>query len=222
MANPPTLSLQGVSVMPPVGPFRPAVLETSNGEVEARWYEAAGATGAILWLGDRAGGFDSPADGLFDRLAEAYVGQGVASLRIQYRRPHEPGEVGLDGLVAAYLMRELAIARLVTVGWGIGAVAAIGVAHAFPTVAGVALLAPTDLAGEATKGLARPLLLQHGKADGQASTALSRDLLAHAEGPKRIVYYDGAGHDFATVAPTLEADLRAFLDPTLGVGEPQG
>ena len=222
MSDSPTLTLRGLTMLKPVGAFRPAVLDTNDGIVETRWYEVPKAPAAILWLGDDVGGFDSPANGLFDRLAERYKGEGVASLRVQYRRPSDRSQVGLDALVAAATLQQLEVARVVVVAWGLGAVGALAVASHFRTAAAVALVAPHGTQAKAAAGLGRPLLILHGTGDRKAPTQASRDLLAHADEPKRIVYYPDADHDLAGVAGAVEAELATWLDRQLGVGEVQG
>jgi fermentation-respiration switch protein FrsA (DUF1100 family) len=205
-----------------VGAFRPAVLDTSAGVLETRWYEVAKPDTAVLWLGDAGGGFDSPAAGLFDRLAEAYQQRGVGSLRVQFRQPGDAAQVGLDALVATHLLQRLEVARIVVVAWGVSAAGALEAARQFPTVAAVALLAPKGAAATAAAGLGRPLLILHGTGDRVAPTSTARDLLAKADEPKRIVYYPDAEHDLATCAADVEAELAGWLDRQLGVGAPQG
>ena len=222
MSDAQTLSLRGLTMLKPVGAFRPAVLDTSNGILETRWYEVPQAQAAILWLGDTGGGFDSPANGLFDRLAESFKDQGVASLRVQYRKPADATQNGLDALVSAFMLQRLEVARLVVVAWGVGALGALEATRGFETVAAVALLAPYGLKPGAAAGLGRPLLVLHGTADRVAPTQGARDLLAQAEEPKRIVYYPEADHGLQTVAAEVEADLAAWLARQLGVGPVQG
>lgn len=213
-----TVSLQGVTMLSQCGKFRPAVLTTTGGIVETRWYEAPAATTAILWLGDQAGDFDSPAKGLYGRLAERYQEQGAGSLMVQYRNPRDSVQVGLDGLVAAYLLQRLEISRMIVVGWGAGAMAALQAANQFPTVVAVALLAPRSDAKLAVD-LDRPLLLLHGTGDREAPTQVSRDLLARATGPKQIKYFE-AGHSLDEAAEAVEAELTAWLDRHLGLVDP--
>jgi fermentation-respiration switch protein FrsA (DUF1100 family) len=219
MSQTQSVSLQGVTMLPPFGKFRPAVLTTTGGIVETRWYEAPGATSALILLGDRAGGFDSPANGLYEKLALHYQEQGAGALLVQYRKAHDPVQVGLDGLIAAYLMQRLEISRVVLVAWGIGAVGAIQAVHQFKTVAGVALIAPRAVA-RTDVDFDRPLLLLHGTGDREAPTQTSRDLLAKAAGPKQIKYFPDAGHDLSEVAEAAEAELRTWIDRHLGLVDP--
>lgn len=222
MSKAQSLSLRGLTMMKQVGAFRPAVLDTSNGIVETRWYEVPKAEVAILWLGDDRGGFDSPADGLFDRLAERFRAQQVASLRVQYRVPSDATQNGLDALVATAVLQKLEVSRVVVVAWGLGAVGAFAVMERFPTAAAVALLAPRGMKPAAAADLGRPLLILHGTGDRVAPTQASRDLLAKASEPKRIVYYPDADHDLAGVAGEVEAELATWLERQLGVGTAQG
>jgi dienelactone hydrolase len=215
-----SLSVQGITVMAQVGPFRPAQITTSDGLVETRWYQAAGATSAVVFFGDTVGGFDSPGTDLYDRLAERLQAAGAAALRVQYRRPTDPVAIGLDGLVSVDMLRRLETARIVTVGWGLGAMAALQAAAQFPTVAAVALLAPYGVAPRAASGLGRPLLLVHGTADALAPTEGSRGLLQQADEPKRLAYMPEAGHDLREADAEVMALLGAWLERQLGVGEP--
>lgn len=215
-----SLSVQGISMLPQVGAFRPAVLETSGGLIETRWYAAAGATSAAVFFGDTGGGFDSPADGLFDRLAERVQGAGAGALRVQYRRPTDPVAIGLDGLVSCFMLQRLEVARIVVVGWGLGAMAALQAASLFPTVTAVALLAPYGVAQGAASRLGRPLAIWHGTSDALAPTDLTRALLERADDPKRVRYVPEAGHDLVVGAEALETELAAWLEQQLGVGEP--
>ncbi|MEB3330201.1 MAG: alpha/beta hydrolase [Candidatus Sericytochromatia bacterium] len=217
-----SLSVQGITVMPPFGAFRPAQITTSEGLIETRWYPAPGATSAAVFFGDVGGGFDSPCDDLYDRLAVRLQGVGAASLRVQYRRPTEPVAVGLDGLVSVDMLRRLETARSVAVGWGLGAMAALQAAAQFQTVAAVALLAPYGVASRAAAGLGRPLLVLHGTGDVVAPTSVSRALLEQADEPKRVVYLPGAGHDMREADAEVAEVLGAWLERQLGVGSPTG
>lgn len=215
-----SITLRGMTMLRAVGRFRPTLLDTANGVIETRYYETTKGAPCILWLGDAAGGFDSPAVDLFDTLAEQFQDQGVSSLRLQYRRPSDRVENVLDALVASFMIQSVEVPRFVAVGYGLGATAAVETARQFPTCAGVALLAPTGIRKEAAKGLARPLLVLHGTGDTVAHTQDSRDMLAQADEPKRIVYYPGAGHDFASVKAEVAAELSSWLTRQLGVGDP--
>lgn len=213
-----SLSLLGVTALKPVGAFRPLVLQTTGGNMEARLFEVAQAKAAILWLGDARGGFDSPADKLYDRLAERFQAFGVASLRLQYRQPLDLGQDGLDALVGAFLLQQQGIEKLVIVGHGAGAIGAVAAGQAFAEVAGVALLAPHPRAAHQIERLApKSLLVLHGTADAVHPTAGSRTLLDQAGEPKRIYYYQNTGHELTEAADAVGEDLSDWLKTTLGL-----
>lgn len=222
-SQPVSLSLRGATLMPATGAFSPMLLDTTEGNIEARFYqpEALRApNAAIVWLGDAVGGFDSPADGLYDRLAERFKALGVASLRLQYRNPGNAGTSGLDALVGVFLLLNQGFERVVVVGHGLGALGAVQTALAFPAVAAVAAIAPSPLAVEGVDRLApRPLLLMHGTGDAVTPTSVSREMLAKAQEPKRIYYYQGADHQLNQAVTAVTDELGSWLDEVLGLGQ---
>jgi len=67
----------------------------------------------------------------------------------------------------------------------------------------------------AIAGVAMPVLVLHGKADGMVPFALGRSLFDAAPGPKRLVAYPGRGHNDLDPAATAR-DAAAFLAEALG------
>lgn len=217
-SQPVTLSLRGVTALNPVGAFRPLLLDTTAGSIETRLYEAPGATSAILWLGDMKGGFDSPADKLYDRLAEQFQALKVISLRMQYRNPGDHAQIGLDALVGAFLLQQQGVERLIVVGHGMGALGAVQAGLAFPFVTGVAVLAPHPVAAEGAERLSpTPLLVLHGTEDQLVPTSASRALLDKVGEPKRIHYYQKAGHDLVEAKDAVSEDLTDWLKEQLAI-----
>lgn len=218
--QPVSISLRGMSKLPAVGPFRPLVLDTTGGPMETRLFEAPNAKAAILWLGEAQGEFPSPADGMFDRLAERYQSFGVASLRLQYRNPGDFGGVGLDALVGAFVLQQLQFERVVVVGHGIAATGAVQAGITFPFVVGVALLAPRGLDAQRAAGLSpTPLLVLHGTEDKVVPTQKSRELMDQAQEPKRIYYYQRTGHEFTESVEAVTEDLTDWLNDQLGLAK---
>ena len=218
-----SLSLRGATLLPAVGAFRPMVLDTTEGNMEARFYEANNPQApkrAILWLGDAYGEFDSPAEGMYDRLAERFQAFGTASLRLQYRNPGDHAQAGLDALVGAFMLQQQGFERVVVVGHGQGALGAVQAGLAFPSVAAVALLAPRALAAEGVERLSpKPLLVLHGTADAVIPTSVSRDLVAKAKEPKRLYYYQEADHRLTQKADAVSEDLSEWLVEQLELGQ---
>jgi fermentation-respiration switch protein FrsA (DUF1100 family) len=218
--QPVSLSLRGATVMPARGPFSPLTLDTTSGTIEARLYQPETPrlpAAAILWLGDAVGGFDSPAEGLYDRLAERFQALGVASLRLQYRSPADHAQSGLDALVAAFLLVNQGFERIVAVGHGSGALGAVQCALAMSEVVAVAAIAPAPFAIEGVERLSpRPLLVLQGTEDRFVSTASTREFLAAAGEPKRVYYYQGADHSLDQAADAVTDELGDWLAERFG------
>lgn len=214
-----SLSLRGATVLPAQGAYHPLLLDTSEGPIEARIYQPETPrepASAIVWLGDAVGGFDSPAEGLYDRLAERFQSLGVSSLRLQYRNPLDHAQAGLDALVAVFLLVQQGIERIVVVGHGSGALGAVQAGQAFPAVTAVAAIAPAPFAAEGVERLSpKPLLVLHGTADAHVPTQVARDMLGRAGEPKRIYYYQGADHSLAQAAESVSTELGEWLQEQL-------
>lgn len=218
--QPVSISLRGMTKLPAVGPFHPLVLDTTDGIMESRLYEADQAKAAILWLGEAEGEFPSPADGLYERLAERYQSFGVTSLRLQYRNPSDFAGLSLDVLVGAFVLQQLQFERVVVVGHGIAATGAVQAGITFPFVTGVALLAPRGIEPQRVAGLSpTPLLVLHGTEDKIVPTQRSRELIDQAQEPKRIYYYQRTGHDFRESVDALTEDLTEWLNTQLGLSK---
>lgn len=208
-----SISLRGITSLPAVGAYRPLQLDATAGPIEARYYQPASAHAGILYLGDGAG-FDSPASGLFDRLAERFKAFGVAGLRLQYREPGDLPASTLDALMGGFVLNQQGLGRVLVVGHGRGGAAALQVASAFPAlVAGAALLAPAPEAAWAAPGrVDLKLWIAHGTADAAVPTEASRRLLAGLATPdKQLTYYREADHAFAGAEAALELELTAWL-----------
>lgn len=63
-------------------------LRTNQGEVEARYHPVPGATRGAVWVGGAGGGLDGPARGLYPEACRRRQREGVAGMRLHYRRPN--------------------------------------------------------------------------------------------------------------------------------------
>lgn len=212
-SQPLSLSLVGYTLSPPEGAFRPLALDTSAGLLEARYHEAEVPRGAILWLGDAREGFATPAEGLYDRLAERFQALGAASLRVGYRWPADPVQRGLDALVCAFWLARQGFERIVVVGHGAGCEAALRVGLQMAGVTGVALLAPraADAVGFEALG-AKPRLAMLPEAPQAASAPFGGE----GAGAALRCDYPGAGTDFAGAVDAVGEDLSDWLKERFG------
>jgi fermentation-respiration switch protein FrsA (DUF1100 family) len=95
-------------------------------------------------------------------------------------------------------LRRSGVERFALVGWSFGGAVVIssGVAHS--DVLGVATLASQTAGTAAVSRLApRSLLLVHGTADQVLPDWCSRYLYEEADEPKRLVLFEGDGHEFS-------------------------
>jgi alpha/beta superfamily hydrolase len=180
---------------------------------------ASGATHhapAVLWLPGSRGGFAGPADGLYRDLAVALAGEGIASLRLNYRQPGNLDESTLDALCGAWALAALGHERIAAVGHSFGGGVAISTARYTTHIRGVAALSSqTDGAQEAVLLTPRALLVVHGEADGTIPVSKAHTIYSWAFEPKRIVTYPGASHGLRECAAQVRALLAEWLPDTL-------
>jgi alpha-beta hydrolase superfamily lysophospholipase len=186
--------------------------ETPEGGFAGRYHIVQGAEAAILWLGGVGGGFDGPARGMYGRLAESLRHQGVASLRLDYRKPGELVGCVVDALAGVEFLALEGHGRIALVGHSFGGAVAISVGAASERVAAVAALS-SQTNGTSTVPLLspRPVLLMHGMADTILSAACSRDIYGRAAEPKELRLYQGCGHGLDECQGQVDRDLSDWL-----------
>lgn len=206
------LALQSVLVGGLEGEAEVLRLETSAGSIHARYHDAEAGDLAVVWVGGAGGGFGGPAGGLYPRLAERLACEGVASLRLHYRRPAEFEPCVLDVLTAIVYLATRARSRAILVGYSFGGAVVIAAGARSPAVVGVAALS-SQTAGADDVGLVspRPLLLIHGSADGVLSDRCSRELYRRAGEPRRLRLYPGCGHGLDACREAVEGELMAWI-----------
>ncbi len=201
--------------------FRLVRLYETNGSILCRYYDATAATTAVLWLGGAGGGFDSPAHGLFDRLAVSLMNEGTSSLRIRYRLATDLASSVEDALVGIEFLAQRGVERIAAVGHSLGAAVAIQSGAASPLVVAVAGLASQSFGTEAVGRLTpRPLLLVHGEQDDVLPPECSTYVYDHASEPRQLVLLPRAGHCFEEAEPELRQLLSSWLKANLATDRP--
>ena len=196
-------------------------LESDRGMIDCRYHRADGGRVAVMWLSGTGGGLAGPAAGLYPRLARALVSKGIASLRLECRRPGRLRESVLDAcLGVGFLVGEWRD-RVVLVGHAFGGAVAIRAGAACEQVIGVAALSCQPSGTRQVRALApRPLLLVHGGTDEIVWHTHSAGILARAGKPKRLVLYPDGGHDLDECRVALEAELGAWIEEVAAGGRP--
>ncbi len=214
------MGLNGASSGPdePDEPGAPITLDTSRGEIRCFLHEPAQRNQpAVLWAAGARGGVSGPANGLYPDLAEELAGKGIASLRLDYRKPADLDESTLDVLAGVWHLAALGYTRTALVGHSFGGGVVISASRYSSNVRAVATLASqTHGAEEVVLLSGRPLLLLHGEADTILPMATSQLIFEWAFEPKRMVTYPGAGHGLRECADEVRTALREWLVEALG------
>jgi pimeloyl-ACP methyl ester carboxylesterase len=190
---------------------------TRRGLLTILWHGATPPRHAVVACGGAMGGLLGPAGGLYQRLGETLVGQGIDVLRVGYRQPNDLDACCLDVAAAVQLAVGAGAAKAVVMGHSFGGAVAVRVGVAIPaTVAGVVTFATQSAGCEVAGGLApRPLLLFHGDRDEilpLEASALVREIAGGGE----LVVLPNDGHLLAKSGPILEERLAGWLPEVLG------
>jgi pimeloyl-ACP methyl ester carboxylesterase len=190
-------------------------LYTLRGLLTVLWH-GRDAGRAVVACGGAMGGLLGPAGRLYHELGEVLAGQGVATLRVSYRRPNDLDACCLDAAAAVQLAVGEGAERVVVLGHSFGGAVAVRVAAALPDpVCGVATFATQSAGCEVADRLGdRPLLLFHGDRDEilpvQASEVV-RAIAGHGD----LVVLPNDGHLLAKSGDVLLERLLEWLPGVL-------
>jgi hypothetical protein len=167
---------------------------------------------AVVWVGGAGGGLDGPAGGLYPRLAARLAREGIASLRVDYRRPNDLEACVLDTLAGVAYLGRLGYTRVALAGHSFGGAVAIEAGAVEDSVVGVAALSSQTAGTERAPELSpKALLLLHGQADTVLPDSCSRYLFKQAGEPKQMILYPGCGHRLDECREDVERDLLGWL-----------
>ena len=216
------MRLHGAAVKElPDGQLR-AILSTSRGDVRCILHTCEGGTGAVVWVGGALGGFFGPG-GLYEALGIELVGEGITSLRLDYRQPSVFHECVLDVLGGVSFLKGLGAGRVALVGHSFGGAVVIKAGELSPLVVAVAALSSQTYGAQDAANLApRSLLLVHGTEDSHLAPAASQWIYDRAQEPKELVFMEGAGHRLQECQDELRALLKSWLAGKVGRGMNDG
>jgi alpha/beta superfamily hydrolase len=172
-------------------------IATPRGVVRGVYHDAEGALSAVVMVSGAFGGVAGPS-GAYPALAGRLQAAEIAALRLDYREPGNMNECVYDLDAGLDELRRRGVERFALVGWSFGGAVVIssGVTHS--DVIGVATLASQTAGTAAVSRLApRSLLLLHGTADRVLPDVCSRYLYEEAAEPKRLILFEGDGHEFS-------------------------
>lgn len=183
-----------------------------DGLLTLLWHGPRDATDVVVTLGGAIGGLLGPARALYLRLGENLAEEGIAVIRVHYRRPGIIERCLLDAAAAADLAAREEGRRFIFMGHSFGGAVAVqaGIALGDHT-AGVVGLATQSAGCENAAALrGTPLLLMHGGQDQILPVQASEAVRALAGGGELVVYPE-ADHGLASVADEIAATLAEWI-----------
>lgn len=190
--------------------------KTNRGNFDAILHRAPDADQAVVWVCGARGGFGGPGPGTYARMAEQFAGNGITSLRLDYRLANDVFECALDLLTGVSYLKATGHQPVVVVGHSFGGAVVIAAGANSSHIKGVVALSPqTYGAGMAGQVAPRRLLVVHGKADTRLSYSCAQQIYDWAKDPKELVLYEGAEHRLEECRDDLESLLGRWIPETL-------
>ena len=189
---------------------------TSRGSFNAILHRAPDTDRAVIWVCGASGGFGGPGPGTYARMSEKFVGEGITSLRLDYRQPNDVFECAMDLLAGVAYLKSADHKPVVVVGHSFGGAVVIAAGANSAHIKGVVALSPqTYGAGMAGQVAPRRLLVVHGKADTRLAFSCGQQIYDMAREPKKLVLYEGAEHRLEECRDDLEELLGKWIPETL-------
>ncbi|AKB27371.1 hypothetical protein MSSIT_0652 [Methanosarcina siciliae T4/M] len=197
--------------------FKTVMIETGRGRVECRYYAAEGASKAVIMVGGKGVGFDTPADGLYPRLCVDLLDCGISSLRVRFRYPADLAEATMDVLVGIEFLKGEGISGFGLIGHSFGGAVVIQAAHNESAVKTIVILSTQSLGISPISNLAEGVsaLLIHGDKDETLLSGSSVYAYFLAHEPKKLTIYEGVGHDLAEVSDEVYKEVKSWIEDYL-------
>jgi hypothetical protein len=116
------------------GKYHLVRIDTSRGRILCHYYTAEEARRGAVFVGGVGGGFDTPAQGLYPRLARELREQGISSLRVRYRHPTDLDEATLDTVIGIQFLKSQGVRSIGVVGHSLGGAVVVRAAAHDPSV----------------------------------------------------------------------------------------
>ncbi len=185
---------------------------TWNGRLGLLWNGMPGTERVVVMCGGALGGVLGPAGGLYFDLGKLLEPDGIATVRVDYRRPGNLASCVFDVAVAIDVAIREGSTRFVVVGHSFGGAVAISAAAAMPeVVAAIVALASQSAGTESAAELGdRPLLLIHGEQD-DIIPAGSAHAVRQTAGHGEVVLLPETGHLLHESADVLRTGLPGWI-----------
>ena len=202
-----------IEVNPISEDYHPVKLITNRGDIECRYYRVTDAQWGAIWVGGVGGGWDTPARGLYPRLCQELMQEGIASLQLRYRHSRVLEEAILDVLAGISYLETEGIDAIALIGHSFGGAVVIQAAACVNTVVTVVTLA-TQSYGAAIASQLSPqcsLLLLHGLCDRILSPSCSEYVYQIAHQPKHLILYPDTDHGLDEVVEEVYQTVRNWI-----------
>ncbi len=173
----------------------PEKLVTDCGITNSRYYRKGNEKRGVIYVGGVGGGFDTPAKGLYPRLCNDMLPEGICGLRIQFRNPANLIESVFDVMTGIAFLRRSRVESIGLVGHSFGGAVVIQ-AGARSDVANTIVTLSTQSYGtaEVANFQGKYLLLIHGVLDEVLPPSSSQLVYQLAPEPKKLVFVEKAHH----------------------------
>jgi len=210
------LQVMAVQDVPVTPALRHLELYTMGGLLTVLWHGPRDADSAVLCCGGAMGGLLGPANGLFHWLGEQLAEQGIATLRVSYRRPNDLDRCVEDTGAAAEMAYAEGIEQFVVIGHSFGGAVAVNAAvHLGALAPGVITLATQSAGCEIAPNLAgRRVLLVHGGRD-RILPVWASEVVKEIAGTGELIVYPDADHLLVECGDELRALLPGWIVETL-------
>ena len=200
-------------------------LQTSRGDIQAKYYSAtvngAPTRRGVVWVGGAGSEREpeGPSTTIYPAVCEQLQKKGIASLRVEYRRPGFVTHCVLDTLCGIAFLHRERIDCIVLAGHSFGGAVVISAGAVSPIVrAIVPMSSQTEGTEFAPRVSPRKMLLIHGTADQVLPFSCSEEIYARAREPKELRLFKGAGHNLDESRQEI-IDFLADWIPRVGLND---
>ncbi len=188
---------------------------TTRGDFRAFYHTSPGLQRGVIFICGSLAEVDGPAS-IYPDLARDLLSDGIASLMVSCRVPHDCAACSIDTLLALQYMDDEALRDVALVGWSFGGVVALYAGSFARNICGVAAISTFDVSEQCLRRLSsKPILLLHGESDEVSPVSVACRIHDKATGPRSLNVYANAGHNLVEVKNQLRADLQRWIIQTL-------